>query len=79
MTGTVKHNEAAGADGRHWQSWHLRFPCHQERLVRMALHLRTDEAKVAVASLRLRDGFDEWVDRGPERRKVARRKPTSGA
>ena len=54
--------------------WHIRFPCVQERLVRMAQHLRTDEAKVAVASLRLRDALDEWVERGPERRRVARRK-----
>ncbi len=72
---TVNHNAQPGADGRHWQSWHLRFPCYQERLVRMALHLRTDEFKVAVGGLRLRDALDEWVDRGPERRKVARRKP----
>lgn len=47
----------AGADGRHWQSWHLRFPCYQERMVRMAGHCRTEEAQTAVDRMRLRPKF----------------------
>lgn len=52
MTG-LNHNAKPGADGRHWQSWHLRFPCYQERMVRMAGHCRTEEAQAQVARLHL--------------------------
>lgn len=77
---SINHNAQPGADGRHWQSWHLRFPRYQERLVRMAQHLRTDEARMGVAALRLRDSLDDWVERGPERRRVARRRlPTKAS
>lgn len=40
---TIDHNAQPGADGRRWQSWHLRFPCYQLRLAKMAQHARTEE------------------------------------
>lgn len=44
---------ACGADGRHWQSWHLRFPHYEERFARMSAHVRTEEFAAEVAGLRL--------------------------
>jgi hypothetical protein len=42
-----------GADGRHWQSWHLRFPRYEYRLARMAQHVRTTQFAEEVAKLGL--------------------------
>lgn len=50
----INHNRACGADGRHWQSWHLRFPCWAERFARMAAHCRTEEFARGVAALGLK-------------------------
>jgi hypothetical protein len=42
-----------GADGRHWQSWHLRFPRYEYRLARMALHVQTEQFARDVDTLTL--------------------------
>lgn len=33
--------------------WHIRFPCYQLRLARMAMHVRTEEFARGLSRLRL--------------------------